>query len=191
MKATPRKRRGRSKSHIVDISTYPYPPGNITTRQAVELISAAVYPHDNQIEARKRVRERIRYVRKLGKLTLSDSFSAPDFFRWALDGNPDWAPLASVRGLPRAAIVANAQGVFACTASVKIDALVIPGDPNKLREEFGRIEIERQKLAEEVAECRKRISELEAEVAEWREKDRQMRAKRSEAGKRGGRGNIF
>jgi hypothetical protein len=173
------------------VSAYPYPRGNITTRQAVELIADAVYPEANQIEARKRVRERIRYARKIGKLSPADSFSAPDFFRWALDENPDWAPLASVQGLPRSAIVVGMTAVCSMAMGGKAYAVGIPGDPVKLREEFSRIEVERQKLEEEVAAQQKRIVELEAEVAKWREQDRQMRAKRSAAGKRGGRGNTF
>jgi hypothetical protein len=166
------------------VSAYPYPLGNITTRQAVELIADVVYPDANQIEARKRVRERIRYARKIGKLTPADSFSAPDFFRWALDENPDWAPLASVQGLPRSAIVVSMTGVCSISMSGKAYAVGIPGDPVKLREEFSRVEVERQKLTEKVAEQEKRIAELEAEVADWRERDRQLRAQRSNAGKK-------
>lgn len=175
----------------MDISTYPYRQGNITTRQAVELIAAAVYPGANETEARKRVRERIRHARKLGKLSQADPFSAPDFFRWAIDENPDWAALTTMKGLPRSAIVASMTGVCSLAMTGNAYAVAIPGDPEKLREEFSRVEVERQKLTEKVAEQEKRIAELEAEIADWRERDRQMRAKRSAAGKRGGRGNTF
>lgn len=191
MKFTSRKRRERTISHVVDVSTYPYPSGNITTRQAVELIAAVAYPNEEQLDARKRVRERIRYARKLCKLSSSDPFPASDFFRWALDENSDWLPLASMPGLPRSARLVCEAGAFAVSASCKAYATAIPGDPTKLREEFSRIEVERQKLMEEVAEQKKRIAELVTEIAEWRERDRQMREKRSEAGKRGGRGNTF
>lgn len=176
---------------MMDILAYPYPPGNITTRQAVELIAAAVYPNANQTEARKRVRERIRYGRKKGKLSQSDSFSAPDFFRWALDENPDWAALASVPGLPQSAIFGNIQDAGLAAVTCKAYAIAPPDDPVKLREEFIRAEVDRQKLVEEVAHQDKQLVELSTEVAEWRERDRQIRTKRSAAGKRGGRGNSF
>lgn len=191
MKFISRKRRLRTVNSVMDVSTYPFPSGNVTTRQAVELIAAVVYPHEEQLDARKRVRERIRYARKLGKISLSDSLPASDFFRWALDENSDWLSLASVPGLPRSGKVVFATGSIVVSASCQAHATVIPGDPTKLREEFSRIEVERQKLTEEVAELRKQIAELAAEVAEWRERDRQMRAKLSEAGKRGGRGNTL
>ena len=175
----------------MDILAYPYPPGNITTRQAVELIAAAVYPNANQTEARKRVRERIRYGRKNRKLSQSDLFSAPDFFRWALDENPDWAALASVQGLPQSAIFGNIQDARLAAVTCKAYAIAPPDDPVKLREEFIRAEVDRQKLVGEVADKNKQLAELATENAEWRERDRQMRAKRSAAGKRGGRGNSF
>jgi hypothetical protein len=176
---------------MMDILAYPYPPGNITTRQAVELIAAVVSPNTNQTEARKRVRERIRYGRKKGKLSQSDSFSAPNFFRWALDENPDWAALASVPGLPQSAIFGNIQDARLPTVTCTAGAVAPPADPMKLREEFIRAEVDRQKLVEEVADKNKQLAELATENAEWRERDRQMRAKRSAAGKRGGRGNSF
>lgn len=168
---------------------YPYPVGNITTRQAVELIAEVVYPGDNQTAARKRVRERIRYAREQGEVPLSDSINAPDFFRWAL-GCEAWRALASVDGLPRSAIIGVMSGSLAALTG-KAYGVAIPGDPQKLRDEYTRVEVERMKLVEENDELKKRISALESEVAHWQEKDRAMREKRSQAGKKGGRGNSF
>ncbi len=191
MKFTSRKRGEQTISKLGKVSIYPYPSGNITTQQAVELIAAVVYEHEEKDQARKRARERIRYARKLGKLSLSDSLPASDFFRWAIDENSDWLALASIPSLPLSAKLVSAAGAVVVSASGEAYAAVIPGDPNKLREEFSRIEVERQKLTEEVAELRKRIAKLEAEIAEWREQDWQMREKRRQAGKLGGRGNSF
>lgn len=171
------------------IKKYPYPAGNISTRQAVELIAEAIYPGDEPIAARKRVRERIRYAREKGKVPLSDSINAPDFFRWALDCE-DWRALAAVEGLPRSVIIGVACGSI-CAMTGKAYGTVIPGDPQKLRDEYCRCETERMKLVEENDEFKKRISALESEVAHWQEKDRAMREKRSQAGKKGGRGNSL
>lgn len=171
------------------IKKYPYPAGNISTSQAVELIAAVVYPDDDPIAACKRVRARIRYAREKGALPLSDSINAPDFFRWALDCK-DWRALASVEGLPLSGTVGVAclsLGVMTCKAY----GTAIPGDPQKLRDEYCRCETERIKLVEENDELKKRISALESEVADWQERDRTMREKRSQAGKKGGRGNSF
>ena len=167
------------------ISTYPYPPGDISKRQAVDLISAVVYPNDNPTAAKKRVRARIQYAREKGELSRSDSFSPSDFFRWALAENPDWANLAAVEGLPRAPTIVNLSASLIGLGSVscKGHLVGVPSDPEKLREEFTRVEVERQKLTEKVAEQEKRIAELEAEVAGWRERDRQYREQRSKAGK--------
>jgi hypothetical protein len=137
----------------------------------------------NQLEARKRVRERIRYARKIGKLSPAESVSAPEFFRWALDANPDWANLAQVQGLPRALVMIAMSGHVNISVMGSAALVVTPGDPEKLREEFSRVEVERQKLTEKVAEQEKRIAELEAEVAYWRERDRRYREQRSKAGK--------
>jgi hypothetical protein len=167
----------------MDFSTYPYPQGNITTHQAVELIAAAVYPGTNAVVARKRVRERIRYARKLGKISAARSFPAPDFFRWAIDENQDWAALTTIKGLPRSAILVAMPGFHSISTFGKAYAVVIPADPARLKEEFSRVEVERQMLTEKVAEQEKRIVELEAEVAGWRERDRQYREQRSKAGK--------
>lgn len=171
------------------ISKYPYPAGNISTRQAVELIAAAIYPDDKPIAARKRVRERIRYAREKGEVPRSDSLIAPDFFRWALNYE-DWRALALVEGLPRSAIIAVMSGSLPALTG-KAYGVAIPGDPQKLRDEYTRVEVERMKLVEENNELKKRISELESEVSHWQEKDRAMREKRSQAGKKGGRGNTF
>lgn len=190
MKLSAQKRRSKG-IQVPDVSTYPYPAGNITKRQAAELVAAVVYPADDPLDARKRIRERIRYARKIGKLSQTDSFPASDFFRWALDSCPDWAALAAVPGLPRSTKIVGMSGTCTISMSCKAYGTAVPSDPVKLREEFCRIDVERQKLAEEVAECRIRISELEAEVGEWREKDRTMRVKNSHSGKQGGRGNTF
>lgn len=168
---------------------YPYPAGNISTRQAVELIAEVVYPDDDSLAARKRVRERIRYAREQGEVPLSDSINAPDFFRWAL-GLGAWRALASVEGLPRSAIIGVMNATLAAVTG-KGYGVAIPGDPQKLQDEYVRVEVERMKLVEENDELKMRISVLEAEVAGWQEKDRAMREKRSQAGKKGGRGNSF
>lgn len=170
------------------VSIYPYPLGNITTRQAVELIAKVVYPYLKDQHGRKRVRSRINYARGKGLVPLSDTLNAPEFFRWALDKNPDWAELAKVQGLPRAAVTVALSGHVTIAMAGKCHAIAMPGDPEKLKAEFVRVETERQNLADKVTDQQARITELETEVNAWREKDRQQRAKLSAAGKRGGRG---
>ncbi len=173
------------------ITRYPYRAGNITTRQAVELIAAVVSPNEYQPAVRKRVRDLIRYAREKGSLPKlkSDKFDATEFFGWAL-GRPKWRALAQLEGLPRAPVVGHAS-ITLPMIRVKGYGMAIPDDPQKLRDEFCRIEVERMKLIEEVAELKSHIAELEAEVDRSREKDRSQRAKSSESGKKGGRGKTL
>ena len=45
-------------------------------------------------------------------------------------------------------------------------------------------------LTAELAQCRERLAGAETEVANWRRKDADLRAKKSKAGKEGGRGRA-
>jgi hypothetical protein len=85
--------------------TYPYPPGKITVREAAQFVASVVYPDDDKSTAQKRVRERIRYAMKTGKLKKSTYLVAADFFRWAIESNPQWAALVKVRNLPHIPVV--------------------------------------------------------------------------------------
>jgi hypothetical protein len=168
---------------------YPYPPGKITTRQAVEFIAAVVYPGDNLVASRKRVRARIDYARKKAILSAADTFEPDTFFRWAIDANPDWADaLVLVKGMPRAAIMMGGVSV-ASSSSCICSPTVIPGDPDRLREAYCQAESERLNLLEENIAMKQRTADLEAEVNAWRDKGLKLSEKLSRSGKKGGRGN--
>lgn len=170
---------------------YPYPPGKITTSQAVKFIATVVYPNDDQVAGRKRVREKIRYARQKKILPAADTFEPDNFFRWAIDANPDWADaLVLVKGMPRAAIMMG--GVSESRSESYLEAPPpIPSDPERLRDVYLQAETERMILLKENATLKQQLAECEAELNDWREKDRKHRAKLSEAGKKGGRGNFL
>jgi hypothetical protein len=155
---------------------YPYPSKQITIRQAVEFVAAVVYPDEHQRSARNKVRSRISYACKKGSLPFKRMWAAATFFRWAIS-NAEWVALRVVEGLP----VAPVESVSAIEDSISmtedVSIILIPGDLERLRQEYVRVEGERQHLL-------KRINDLESEVTAWREKDRQLREMRSKSGKK-------
>ncbi len=166
---------------------YPYPPGNITIKQAVTLIAGVVYPGDDPTAARKRVRSRIRYAQQLGKIPSAQLLVAADFFQWAVTGNPDWNALAKVPNLPS---IPNTCSIHLRMPSpiLTAHAVVAPSGYEELLEKYTWAEAERHKLAEEVASLKEQLASRDIELAQLRDKATKLRQKRVSAGQNGGRG---
>ena len=167
---------------------YPYQPGKISTKQAVEFIANVVSFDGSAINSRKSVRERIRYGRKKGEVSVSEPFDAIDFFQWAVQQSK-WGELINVEGLPLPPVVGNSNCVLPSITGRGI-GVTIPNNTEELRGGYVHLSVENRMLLEEVIDLRKRNAELETEVAERRAQDRLRREKFSLAGKMGGRGKT-
>ena len=160
----------------------------IPLKEAVAWIASIQYPDDNPTDAKKRVRERIRYAaEEKGEVEVkAEMLISKNFFSWAIN---KWPKLAHIEGLPR--IV----GIEAPSKRLKLSGkrpmrLVMPRDRAAFEKAYSKCESERQRLEVEVSALEGRVAKLEKEVHRWREADKKMRQKRSVAGKDGGRGNV-
>lgn len=165
---------------------YSFPPGKITTRQAAEFIAEVVYPSDDFRDARKRVRQRIRDARQRGDMPDEDPIDAARFFGWAID-QAKWQALSEVEGLPRKPNSGRSEVEFA-PMQCEAYGVAIPNDPQELRDEFRRVQVELMKGRAEIAQLKARIREQEAELEEYRAKRRLRSQSAVAAWKKIGRG---
>ncbi len=163
---------------------------SITERQAVEVIAAAVYSDEDQRGARKRVRERLRFARRQGKISGAAPHQAGLFFFQVMELWPDWAALRSVDGLPLDAVV-YVTGVASGTSVGQVRVLTPPANPDELLKEFYRLDGECEGLRQEVAALKARLEEAESELNARRQRESDLSQKLSAAGKRGGRGRSL
>ncbi len=162
----------------------------ISELQAVEVIAAAVYPDEDQRGARKRVRERLRFARRQGKISGAAPHQAGLFFSQVMEIWSDWAALSSVKGLPLDAVV-RVTGVAATTSLGQVRVLTPPANPDELLKEFYRLDGECEGLRQEIAALKARLEEAESELNARRQRESDLSQKRSAAGKRGGRGRSL
>lgn len=189
---TARKKGGTSRHRAAShgpLTSYPFRGKTLSIREAVEFVAEVLYPRENKRDARKRVREQIRYRQRSGELPQSQPLVAMDFFTAALDLFPKWAPLRSIQGLPLTTVV-SAEGM-----ALKIElgqARVIVGLPPgaDLQREYDRIFEELQDCKEEILVLKEKLANAERQLEERRNKDLEISRQRSMAGKSGGRPKI-
>jgi len=177
------------------ITQFPFLSDTAPESQVVEWIAEVVDSEeyrkggDDRSQAKKRIRGRIRYARKIKKdprlrKLKNGHINVSQFFGWAVL-QKKWEALAEVDDLPRDVTV-TLEPVPAMTAMVgSLDADDVPTDIQELQAKYVA-----EHLAKLKAEERKK--ELEAENKQIKDQlqskaERSRRA--SEYGKKGGRGN--
>jgi len=175
------------------------PQQSIRRNAAVQLIAEAILPDLQQKKpdltlagARKQVRARIVDAQtRTGRLPAGDRLPCFPLFRWAIeqkgwehlrDHIPSfgWAELV----FPTPCLSATAHVGDRWSGEVAIH------DPATLYRLYNEALERIDALTAELAQCRERLADTENEVADWRRKDADLRAKKSKAGKEGGRGNA-
>lgn len=175
------------------------PQQSIRRNDAVRLIAKAILPDLQQKKpdltlagARKQVRARIVDAQnRTRRLPAGDPLPCSLLFRWAIEqkgwehlrdhlSSFGWAELMSQTSFHSETFAFSECASYVVTIQ---DHATL----NRLyNEALERIDA----LTAELAQCRKRLADAETEVADWRRKDADLRAKRSEAGKEGGRGRA-
>ena len=147
-------------------------------------------PRDDKRLAENRIRTRIRDAIARGELkpdTSGKALPSDHFWEWALQV---WG--SRVQELPSCpqgrTVIEDVVSSGAVDASVSnLDRTWRPDDHEWLRRHYSELSAAVEAQSAEVQELRDRLARLEGECAEHRLKQRELSAKRSEAGKLGGR----
>ena len=167
------------------MQTTPSKKEKIFLSEAISIIARIAYPLKDPTLAKKRIRERIRYAREVGKLPLGDPLDCGTFFLWAIG---KWKQLASVPGLRIAAVQGSGLGKL---PALKSSGFGVVGytDPTDLAAAFVKCETERHALQEENETLKAEVERLEIDSQARSLRDDQIRRIRRAAGRKGGRGN--
>ena len=171
---------------------FPFPSGAAHENQVVEWLTGVLYPKEyrkggeDRSYAKKLVRSRIRYARKIKKdprlrKLENGHINVSQFFGWAVL-QKDWEALIKVVGLRADATVDLSEGepIPGIVAKVgSVDVYDILDDPKKLKALYRAERQRRQKTAEVETENKQLKDQLQSKA------ERSRRA--SEYGKRGGR----
>jgi len=148
----------------------------LSQSDVVNWLTKCLYPGDVNSNTRKRIRARIDYARKQGKLakakrTKGQPFIETNtFFEWAF-ANKGWEKLGEFKDIPRNVTI-SIEGLEAKASSGETDALDFLDAINEL------------------IECRKRLKATEKELfmlREEKEKRESRSRKARKSGKKGGR----
>jgi len=174
------------------IMQFPFPSGTAPESQVVEWLAEVVDSEkyrkggEDRSYAKKLVRSRIRYARKIKKdprlrKLENGHINVSQFFGWAVL-QKDWEALIKVVGLRADATVDLSEGepIPGIVAKVgSVDVYDIPDDPKKLKALYRAERQRRQKTAEVETENKQLKDQLQSKA------ERSRRA--SEYGKRDGR----
>lgn len=166
---------------------YPYRGGRITMQQATNFIASILYPSEDKRVARKRIRERIRYSTKQGRLKGSEPFSAAVFFDTVLELYRDWCPLRTVKGLPSNGTAVSLSGVGATVMVGQVRVLTPPGDVQGLLAEYHRLDRQLEAAKSELAIANAALLEAKLELDLRRKREAEISRQRTLAGRLGGR----
>ncbi len=163
---------------------YGFKGERLSLRKAIEFIASVVYPNDDKTDARKRVRERIRYWENKRQVVSGRNVKADDFFRWAAD---QWPELLEVNGLPRSAKTEWVVGSVDAVMSIEsvVIPVSVPGSRKDLVDAYVASETERQLLDSEVKKLKAKLEKCEKKLRELIQRNEEIRLKKSEAGKKG------
>ena len=136
---------------------YPFKPGPVKLSDAIAFVASVVYPRDPPREAKKRIRESIRYaVQGKSELTLLSpkTVKAEELFTWAVG---KWPRLRSVSGIPRPPVTGKVE-LVASSVELSSFGAVLPADTEELKRRY----VECQRLADENIDLKRRIQIMEA-----------------------------
>ena len=167
---------------------FPFPSGTAPEPQVVEWLAEVLYPENDRSYAKKLVRSRIRYARKIKKdprlrKLKNGHINVSQFFGWAVLQKKEWKALIEVGGLraDTTVILGHNEPIPAIVADIGgVDAYDIPNDPNELKALYRAERQKRQKTAEVETENK----QLKDQLLTKAERSRLA----SEYGKEGGRG---
>lgn len=154
-------------------------PTALPVKTIVWRLAGALYPARSPVDARKLIRERIRYARNTGALPKSDPVDTECFVTWVRERVPEWDYEKIRQALPLPAYRAEFAGAAKSRSNATGTFLMIPTD----RETLAKLYAE---SCREIESLQRRLSDLEAEC----ERAAARREKGRNAGRRGGRGNI-
>ena len=153
----------------------------LSQSDVVNWLTRCLYPGDVNSNTRKRIRARIDYARKQGKLAKAKRtkgqlfIETNTFFEWAF-ANKGWEKLGEFKDIPRNVTISNVtisiEGLEAKASSGETDALAFPD------------------AKDELIEDRKRLKAIEKELFILREEKekRESRSRKARiSGKKGGR----
>lgn len=175
------------------------PQQSIRRNDAIRLIAEAILPDLQQKKtdltlagARKQVRARIVDAQnRTGRLPAGDPLPYFLFMRWAIE-QKGWEHLRD--RIPSFVWGEVVLPSLCASGTVHVgDYLsgeVTIHDPAILTRLYNEALERIDALTAELAQCRERLAGAETEVANWRRKDADLRAKKSKAGKEGGRGRA-
>jgi len=115
---------------------YPFKPGPVKLSDAIAFVASVVYPRDPPREAKKRIRESIRYaVQGKSELTLLSpkTVKAEELFTWAVG---KWPRLRSVSGLPLTPRIIGASWGVVSNATLKGFGMAIPSSMEELKQRY-------------------------------------------------------
>lgn len=134
---------------------------------------------------KERVRAKVKYHQKCGNLPTDDPITASTFFTWAIHSG-GYSQLIDVNDLPLPAIRGEVAARQQSAASQSFGT-IIPGDMETLQKKYAALSI-----AMREAEKKAVLAEEDKRALQtYKEKEASLRKKNSEAGKRGGRGNML
>lgn len=163
----------------------------VSLDEAIQWIAEHVYPDEQPINAKKRVRARVRYASRIRQIKLlkkgsKEFLETESFLAWA---TTKWPVIHSIAGIPHKLQPATGTITLA-SPTCRAVGFAVPNDPDELKAAYIRAETERHRLEVENADLRSKIAELEVAITSRREKDAATRQKKSDAGKQGGRGRT-
>lgn len=156
---------------------YDLPGERVRKVDAVAWVAKQVYPGDTNTEARKKVRERMRYHNLGGRVELN----APAYFSWTIQ---QWPQLANIPGIPRATGASDVNislPALSCSAHV-IDT---PLDRQELERRHLVCESERWQLQQRVAELEAENAGLREKLQNFLDKEARIREQTSRGGRKG------
>lgn len=172
---------------------------SIRRNAAVRLIAEAILPDLQQKKpdltlagARKQVRARIVDAQnRTGHLPAGDPLPCFPLFRWAIE-QKGWEHLRDHLPSFGWAELVFPTPCLSATVHVgdRLSSEVTIRDPATLNRLYNEALERIDALTAELAQCREHLAGAETEVADWRRKDAELRAKKSKAGKKGGRGRA-
>jgi hypothetical protein len=193
LKAAPRRKRtmaqSRAKALYDRILAEPLKP--ISKEDAISIVAELAYLNDsrNNLDeraAKKRVRARIEYDSKHGKVEFLWPVRPGEFFEWA---TKKWPRLATVEGLPRDNTVQLSTATQQWTAH-RFTVIQTPSNRAALEDAYVDCETKRQDLEVENAKLRQCIEDLKNKNKQLSDKRSDLSRRRSTFGREGGRGKA-